>query len=132
MGTDATNESSFSSDLISVRISGKEVDDLSFVDLPGKFQAKPLCHSHTLAGIIASVREGGRESDIKQLEKLVMSFIQRPSCLILLVVSCESTWSPFCISLLIITLIFLIADIENQGARRLAKQVDRSGKRTIR
>jgi hypothetical protein len=30
-----TNELSFSSDLISVRISGVEVDDLSFVDLPG-------------------------------------------------------------------------------------------------
>jgi len=29
------NEVSFSSDLISVRISGQEVDDLSFVDLPG-------------------------------------------------------------------------------------------------
>jgi hypothetical protein len=29
------NELSFSSDLISVRISGVEVDDLSFVDLPG-------------------------------------------------------------------------------------------------
>jgi len=29
------NEKSFSSDLVSVRISG-EVDDLSFVDLPGK------------------------------------------------------------------------------------------------
>jgi hypothetical protein len=29
------NEMSFSSDLVSVRISGKEMDDLSFVDLPG-------------------------------------------------------------------------------------------------
>lgn len=29
------NEVSFSEDLISVRISGKGVDDLSFVDLPG-------------------------------------------------------------------------------------------------
>ena len=37
---DITNEVSFSSDLISVRILGKEVDDLSFVDLPGMV---PLC-----------------------------------------------------------------------------------------
>ncbi|KIM31731.1 hypothetical protein M408DRAFT_20955 [Serendipita vermifera MAFF 305830] len=91
------NEVSFSNDLISVRISGKEVDDLSFVDLPG---------------IIASVRDGGKEADIEQVRNLVMNFIKKPSCLILLVVSCET-------------------DIENQGARRLAKQVDRSGKRTI-
>ncbi|KIM19796.1 hypothetical protein M408DRAFT_334259 [Serendipita vermifera MAFF 305830] len=94
---DINNELSFSSDLISVRISGKEVDDLSFVDLPG---------------IIASVRDGGKEADIEQVRNLVTEFIKKPSCLILLVVSCET-------------------DIENQGARRLAKQVDPSGKRTI-
>ncbi|KIM31728.1 hypothetical protein M408DRAFT_327179 [Serendipita vermifera MAFF 305830] len=92
-----TNQMSFSSDLVSVRISGKEVDDLSFVDLPG---------------IIASVREGGNEGDIEEVKNLVMNIIKRPSCLILLVVSCET-------------------DLENQGARRLAKQVDPSGKRTI-
>ncbi|KAG8786770.1 hypothetical protein FRC16_001642, partial [Serendipita sp. 398] len=91
------NEHSFSSDLISVRISGRDVDDLSFVDLPG---------------IIASVRQGGREADIREVKDLVMSFITKPSCLILLVVSCET-------------------DIENQGARQLAKQVDPNGERTI-
>ncbi|KAG8766339.1 hypothetical protein FRC16_007684, partial [Serendipita sp. 398] len=69
------NEHSFSRDLISVRISGRDVDDLSFVDLPG---------------IITSVRQGGHEADIKEVENLVMSFITKPSCLILLVVSCES------------------------------------------
>jgi len=36
LGGRMANEKSFSSDLVSVRISGKEVDDLSFVDLPGK------------------------------------------------------------------------------------------------
>ncbi|KIM31729.1 hypothetical protein M408DRAFT_327180 [Serendipita vermifera MAFF 305830] len=92
-----TNQKSFSSDLVSVRISGRDVDDLSFVDLPG---------------IIASVREGSNEGDIEEVKNLVMDFIKRPSCLILLVVSCET-------------------DLENQGARRLAKQVDPSGKRTI-
>ncbi|KAG9019351.1 hypothetical protein FS842_007866, partial [Serendipita sp. 407] len=84
-------------DLISVRISGRDVDDLSFVDLPG---------------IIASVRQGGHEADIKEVENLVMSFITKPSCLILLVVSCET-------------------DIENQGARQLARRVDPNGERTI-
>jgi hypothetical protein len=41
-------------------------------------------------GIIQSVREGGRESDIEEVKSLVETFIKRPSCLILLVVSCES------------------------------------------
>ncbi|KAG8807393.1 hypothetical protein FRC17_004483, partial [Serendipita sp. 399] len=91
------NEHSFSQDFISARISGRDVDDLSFVDLPG---------------IIASVRHGGREADIQDIRDLVLSFINKQNCLILLVVSCET-------------------DIENQGARELAKQVDPNGDRTI-
>ncbi|CCA70427.1 hypothetical protein PIIN_04366 [Serendipita indica DSM 11827] len=91
------NELSFSTDLISVHIRGRDVDDLSFVDLPG---------------VIASVREGGREADIQEVRDLVTSFIKRPSCLILLVISCET-------------------DLENQGARSLAKKLDANGRRTI-
>jgi hypothetical protein len=41
-------------------------------------------------GIIQSVRDTGRESDIEEVKSLVETFIKRPSCLILLVVSCES------------------------------------------
>ena len=43
IGSGFTNEKSFSGDLISVRISGKEMDDLSFVDLPGTPNATPPC-----------------------------------------------------------------------------------------
>ncbi|KAG8846837.1 hypothetical protein FRB91_000412 [Serendipita sp. 411] len=64
------------------------------------------------SGIITSVRQGGHEADIKEVENLVMSFITKPSCLILLVVSCET-------------------DIENQGARQLARRVDPNGERII-
>ncbi|KAG8772403.1 hypothetical protein FRC15_002753 [Serendipita sp. 397] len=85
-----SNELSFSTDIVSVRISGRNVDDLSFVDLPG---------------IIVSVRDGDKDSDIDYICNLVTGFIKKPSCLILLVISCES-------------------DIENQSARRLAKQLD--------
>ena len=51
-----------------------------------------------LVGIIASVRDGGNEGDIEEVKSLVMNIIQRPSCLILLVVSCESniTSPPAC------------------------------------
>ncbi|PVF98611.1 hypothetical protein CPB86DRAFT_784651 [Serendipita vermifera] len=95
--TPASNEVSFSKDLVSVRISGKDVDDLSFVDLPG---------------IIAAVRSGGRDADIAEVKELVLDFIKKPSCLILLVVSCEM-------------------DLENQGAHQLARRVDPQGLRTI-
>jgi len=40
--------------------------------------------------MIASVREGQHENDITLVESLVKAHIKRPSCLILLVVSCES------------------------------------------
>ncbi|KAG8813026.1 hypothetical protein FRC19_002720 [Serendipita sp. 401] len=92
-----SNELSFSTDVVSVRISGRNVDDLSFVDLPG---------------IFISVRYGDKDSDIDDVRNLVTGFIKKPSCLILLVISCES-------------------DIENQSARRLAKQLDPTGDRTI-
>ena len=41
-------------------------------------------------GIIANVREGGDPKDIELIRQPVLNYISRPSCLILLVVSCES------------------------------------------
>ena len=69
------NESSFSRNYISLEISGRELEDLSFVDLPG---------------LIASVGHNGREEDIKLVRDLVISYIERESCVILLTVACES------------------------------------------
>ena len=43
-----------------------------------------------LAGLIASVGKGGRENDIKMVENLVISYISKPSCVILATVACES------------------------------------------
>ena len=86
------NEMSFSSDLVSVRISGREIDDLSFVDLPGLNPTYPfpLSRAESLTGIITSVREGGRESDVEDVKNLVHNVIKRSSCLILLAISCDS------------------------------------------
>ena len=79
------------------------------------------------------MRDGGREADIEEVKSLVLNIIKRPSCLILLVVSCESTFRHFIFTIYpSVSDRYRAADIENQGARRLAKQVDRSGKRTIR
>ena len=71
------NETSFSRNYISLEISGRELEDLSFVDLPG---------------LIASVGQQGREDDIELVRQLVISYIERESCVILLTVACESTY----------------------------------------
>ncbi|KAJ6578487.1 P-loop containing nucleoside triphosphate hydrolase protein [Mycena capillaripes] len=94
---DDTPEVSFSTNYISLQISGPEVADLSFVDLPG---------------LIASVSRGGNDRDIAMVESLVTSYISKPSCVILLTVTCET-------------------DFENQGAHHLTKKYDPEGKRTI-
>jgi hypothetical protein len=82
-----------------------------------------------VAGIIAAVRDGGKESDIEEVKNLVRNVIKSPSCLILLVISCDckrvTVWLRHSDG-------HQTDDIENQGARSLAKQVDRLGHRTIR
>ncbi|KAF8524910.1 P-loop containing nucleoside triphosphate hydrolase protein, partial [Hysterangium stoloniferum] len=88
---------SFSSNCVCMRITGPDVPDLYFFDLPG---------------VIANVRDGGNINDIELVRNLTNTYISRPSCLILLVVSCET-------------------DFENQGAGRLALEVDPEGHRIV-
>ncbi|KAJ6529313.1 P-loop containing nucleoside triphosphate hydrolase protein [Mycena capillaripes] len=69
-------EISFSTNYISLQISGPEIADLSFVDLPG---------------LIASVSsKSGNDADIAMVESLVTSYISKPNCIILLTVACET------------------------------------------
>ncbi|KAF8553727.1 hypothetical protein OG21DRAFT_1441498 [Imleria badia] len=91
------NEVSFSKNYVSLEISGSELTDLSFVDLPG---------------LIASVGRGSDDRDIELVKSLVTTYIEKPSCVILLTVACET-------------------DFENQGAHHLAKKYDPDGKRTV-
>ncbi|PFH47397.1 hypothetical protein AMATHDRAFT_42963 [Amanita thiersii Skay4041] len=72
---DIESELSFSSNCVSLQISGPDVADLSFCDLPG---------------LIASVRTGGNTNDIQLVENLVTSYIKKSSCIILLTVACET------------------------------------------
>ncbi|KAH7337211.1 P-loop containing nucleoside triphosphate hydrolase protein [Rhizoctonia solani] len=88
---------SFSQNCVIVALSGNELSDLNFVDLPG---------------LIANVADDKNVGDIDLVKGLVTSYISRPSCLILLTISCES-------------------DFENQGAGRLAREYDPQGLRTI-
>ncbi|OBZ65815.1 Interferon-induced GTP-binding protein Mx [Grifola frondosa] len=68
-------ELTFSSNWVSLQISGDDVADLSFCDLPG---------------LIASVGTGGSRGDIELVKGLVTNYIAKPSCIILLTVACET------------------------------------------
>ncbi|KAF9258340.1 hypothetical protein L218DRAFT_1005081 [Marasmius fiardii PR-910] len=86
----------FSTNCVALEISGPDVADLSFCDLPG---------------LIRSTRDGNSR-DIELVERMVESYIKKPSCIILLTVSCET-------------------DHMNQGALHLAKKFDPTGERTV-
>ncbi|KAG8976719.1 hypothetical protein FRB90_009037, partial [Tulasnella sp. 427] len=75
----------FSANCVCVRVAGPNVPDLYFYDLPG---------------VIANVSDGGQEGDIELVDKLAMSNVSRPNCLVLLVITCDT-------------------DFENQKAGRL-------------
>ncbi|KAF9047683.1 P-loop containing nucleoside triphosphate hydrolase protein [Panaeolus papilionaceus] len=68
-------ELTFSTNCVSLQISGPDVADLSFCDLPG---------------LIASVSNNGNHSDIELVRRLVANYIKKPSCIILLTVACET------------------------------------------
>jgi hypothetical protein len=65
----------FSTNCVSLQISGRDVADLSFCDLPG---------------LIASVSKGGNTSESELVKNLVTSYNSKPSCLILSTVACET------------------------------------------
>ncbi|KIO31592.1 hypothetical protein M407DRAFT_19341 [Tulasnella calospora MUT 4182] len=62
--------------------------------------------------IIANVGDGGNEADIRLVEDLAKSYIKKPNCIVLLVISCET-------------------DFENQGAGRLVLKDPALRQRTI-
>ncbi|KAI0657630.1 P-loop containing nucleoside triphosphate hydrolase protein [Cubamyces menziesii] len=68
-------ELSFSTNAVCLQISGPDVQDLSFCDLPG---------------LIASVGSAGSADDIALVRNLASTCIARPSCLVLLTVACET------------------------------------------
>ncbi|KAH9965455.1 P-loop containing nucleoside triphosphate hydrolase protein [Russula dissimulans] len=93
-GADSEHEISFSANRIVLDISGPDVTDLNFIDLPGLFVG------------------GGQDAEMRLIRDLAISYIKKPSCIILLTVSCET-------------------DFVNQGAHLLAREYDPRGDRTI-
>ncbi|TFY61378.1 hypothetical protein EVJ58_g4548 [Rhodofomes roseus] len=74
-GEETTPETTFSRNCVSLEISGPDVVDLSFVDLPG---------------IIASAGSGSTTADIELVRALVTEYAKNESCIILLTVTCET------------------------------------------
>ena len=95
---DLISELSFSTNCVSLQISGPEVADLSFCDLPGTLRYIFLSFSSCLTslvnlpGLIVSVSSArvGSSDDISLVRSLVSSYIKKPSCIILLTIACES------------------------------------------
>ncbi|KAG7091488.1 hypothetical protein E1B28_010519 [Marasmius oreades] len=96
VGGNTVSSKPFSANCVALEISGPDVADLSFCDLPG---------------LIRSTRDGNSR-DIELVERMVESYVKKPSCIILLTVSCET-------------------DHMNQGALHLAKKFDPTGERTV-
>ncbi|KAB5589117.1 Myxovirus resistance protein [Ceratobasidium theobromae] len=68
---------SFSQNCVIVVLSGRDLSDLNFVDLPG---------------LISNVADSRNIGDIDLVKELATSYISQPSCLILLTISCESDY----------------------------------------
>ncbi|KAG8898577.1 hypothetical protein FRB99_007343 [Tulasnella sp. 403] len=66
---------SFSANCVCIHVTGPQVPDLYFYDLPG---------------IIANVKDSENEGDIQLVEGLAKSYINRPNSIVLLVISCET------------------------------------------
>ncbi|CAE6451057.1 unnamed protein product [Rhizoctonia solani] len=88
---------SFTKNTVIVKLTGRELSDLSFVDLPG---------------IIVSTSDDRNKGDIKLVQKLISSYMNKSSTINLIVLTCET-------------------DYETQAAGLLAKKYDPTGERTI-
>lgn len=117
-----TMELSFSKNYISIQIEGPDVPDLSVVDLPGNIPAIPHFQKLTslyISGLIVTARQG-KSTDISLIQNLVISYIEKPSTLILLTVACEGELNPFIYFYSVLS-VEILADFETQGAYRLVK-----------
>lgn len=81
----------FSKNTVCLEVSSEDVADLSFVDLPGMYWLIYSTQSFMYdTGIIAHEGSSGKPGDVELVESLIKTYVVRPSCLILLTVSCES------------------------------------------
>jgi hypothetical protein len=79
----------FSQNCIVVHISGPDVTDLNFFDLPGSF-LNVLLQITFIVTLGTGLFVGGQDNEIDLIRDLAISYMKRPSCIILLTVACES------------------------------------------
>ncbi|CAE6440454.1 unnamed protein product [Rhizoctonia solani] len=76
-GEEPTGGLSFTKNCVVVKLSGRELADLSFVDLPG---------------IIVSTSDEKNKGDIKLVQKLISSYMSKASTINLIVLTCETDY----------------------------------------
>ncbi|TFY61374.1 hypothetical protein EVJ58_g4547 [Rhodofomes roseus] len=74
-GEPSTPETTFSSNCVSLEISGPDIVDLYFVDLPG---------------LIVSAGSGSTSTDIELVRQLVTEYAEKEDCIMLVTVTCET------------------------------------------
>lgn len=120
----------FSNNVVCLDLSGPDVIDLSFIDLPG--ERAPLIRSFrsflkVSTGIIANVAEGDDRGNIEAVKQMVTRHIQG-NTLILLTITMRGVFSLQCD---LDKCSNPLDDIDNQGAAHLARIEDKDGLRTI-
>jgi hypothetical protein len=88
-GADTSTAQSFSKNRIVLDITGSDVTDLNFIDLPGLF-FDTHTHTHSFLTFYLGLFVGGEESEMQLIRNLAIDYIQKESCIILLTVACES------------------------------------------
>lgn len=109
------NMLSYSRNVVCVELSGPELPDLTFIDLPGKYVSLSIILSHSYICCGSGIVQNAPSETVKLVEDLVLSHISG-NCIILWVVPMDGTES-----------LFLVPP----QAVKLAKQVDPLGARTI-
>ena len=131
---DGGNELSFSKNCVCLNLRGPDLTDLSFCDLPGMCIPRRYGSSSLTSGHSCRIDRQCQS----RWKHLGHRFSQgpgdddhppRPSCLILLTVTCESKSRDILFASLPLTP--HPADFENQGTHHMAKQYDPDGERTI-
>jgi hypothetical protein len=80
----------FSEDCVCVFAKGPNMHDLYFYDIPGKNYGRIVAKFLIIvAGVIHDVRDGQDPGQIELIQNLVIKYVSKPNCIVLLVVNCE-------------------------------------------
>ena len=125
----------FSESVVCLNLSGPDLTNLAFIDLPG---TSPLLLSYVTSslhavGLIQNVKVGNDQGDIKAVWDMVSKHIGGNTLILLAItmrgkpnlVLSAALLFPYSLCML------YLDDIDNQGAVRLAQEADPNGDRTI-